>query len=618
MAKPIGKRPENFWKTLRTLLHYMGNHRFLLLAVAVLVSLSALANLLGTYMLKPIVNDYIIPRDVNGLIHAVALTACIYGAGVLSAYGYTQIMVVVAQKIVCEIREDLFHRMQSLPLRYFDTNPNGDTMSRFTNDVDTISDALNNSFAMMVQSFIQIVGTLTLIFILNWQLSLIVLLCYILMFAYIRFSGQRSRHYFGQQQRCLGRLNGFVEEMIQGQKVVKVFNHEQANMAEFRARNGELQQAATSALAYAGTMVPMVVSLSYVNYAIVAIVGGIMAINGWTDVGSLASYLVFVRQTAMPINQFTSQSNLILTAMSGAERIFELMEQEPERDEGRVTLTSVARRSDGSLYECVQNSRMWAWRHPRADGSVELVALRGDVRFDHVRFGYDSGRPILHDISLYAKPGQKIAFVGATGAGKTTITNLINRFYDVDQGSITYDGIDVRLIRKADLRRSLSIVLQDTHLFTGTIADNIRYGKLDASMEEVVQAACLANADSFIRRLPNGYDTRLSGDGASLSQGQRQLLAIARAAIADPPVLILDEATSSIDTRTERLIEKGMDSLMEGRTVFVIAHRLSTVRNADAIMVLDHGRIIERGSHDELIARKGTYYQLYTGMFELS
>ena len=618
MAKPIGKRPENFWKTLRTLLHYMGNHRFLLLAVAVLVSLSALANLLGTYMLKPIVNDYIIPRDVNGLIHAVALTACIYGAGVISAYGYTQIMVVVAQKIVCEIREDLFHRMQSLPLRYFDTNPNGDMMSRFTNDVDTISDALNNSFAMMVQSFIQIVGTLTLIFILNWQLSLIVLLCYILMFAYIRFSGQRSRHYFGQQQRCLGRLNGFVEEMIQGQKVVKVFNHEQANMAEFRARNGELQQAATSALAYAGTMVPMVVSLSYVNYAVVAIVGGIMAINGWTDVGSLASYLVFVRQTAMPINQFTSQSNLILTAMSGAERIFELMEQEPERDEGRVTLTSVARRSDGSLYECVQNSGMWAWRHPRADGSVELVELRGDVRFDHVRFGYDSGRPILHDISLYAKPGQKIAFVGATGAGKTTITNLINRFYDVDQGSITYDGIDVRLIRKADLRRSLSIVLQDTHLFTGTIADNIRYGKLDASMEEVVQAACLANADSFIRRLPNGYDTRLSGDGASLSQGQRQLLAIARAAIADPPVLILDEATSSIDTRTERLIEKGMDSLMEGRTVFVIAHRLSTVRNADAIMVLDHGRIIERGSHDELIARKGTYYQLYTGMFELS
>ncbi len=618
MAKPIGRRPDNFWKTLGTLLHYMGNHKFLLLIVAVLVSLSALANLLGTYMLKPIVNEYIVPRDMAGLIRAVALTACIYAGGVLSAYGYTQIMVVVAQKIVGEIRENLFHRMQSLPLRYFDTNANGDTMSRFTNDVDTISDALNNSFAMMVQSFIQIVGTLTLIFILNWQLSLIVLVCYILMFAYIQFSGRRSRYYFGEQQRSLGLLNGFIEEMIQGQKVVKVFNHEEANMTKFRARNGELQQAATSALAYAGTMVPMVVSLSYVNYAIVAIIGGIMAINGWTDVGSLASYLVFVRQTAMPINQFTSQSNLILTAMSGAERIFALMEQEPEIDEGKVTLTSVARRNDGTLYECPQNSGMWAWRHPRDNGKVELVELRGDVRFDHVDFSYDKGHPILHEVSLYAKPGQKIAFVGSTGAGKTTITNLINRFYDVDSGSITYDGIDVRLIRKADLRRSLSIVLQDTHLFTGTIADNIRFGKLGASMEEVVRAAKLANADSFIRRLPKGYETWVSGDGASLSQGQRQLLAIARAAIADPPVLILDEATSSVDTRTERLIEKGMDSLMEGRTVFVIAHRLSTVRNADAIMVLDHGRIIERGSHDELIARKGIYYQLYTGMFELS
>lgn len=617
MAKPIGKRPENFWKTLRTLLHYMGNHRFLLLAVAVLVSLSALANLLGTYMLKPIVNDYIIPRDVSGLIHAVALTACIYGAGVLSAYGYTQIMVVVAQKIVCEIREDLFHRMQSLPLRYFDTNPNGDTMSRFTNDVDTISDALNNSFAMMVQSFIQIVGTLTLIFILNWQLSLIVLLCYILMFAYIRFSGQRSRHYFGQQQRCLGRLNGFVEVMIQGQKVVKVFNHEQANMAEFRARNGELQQAATSALAYAGTMVPMVVSLSYVNYAVVAIVGGIMAINGWTDVGSLASYLVFVRQTAMPINQFTSQSNLILTAMSGAERIFELMEQEPERDEGRVTLTSVARRSDGSLYECVQNSGMWAWRHPRADGSVELVELRGDVRFDHVRFGYDSGRPILHDISLYAKPGQKIAFVGATGAGKTTITNLINRFYDIQKGSITYDGIDVKLIKKADLRGSLGIVLQDTHLFSGTIRDNIRYGKPEASEEEVIAAAKLANAHEFIRHLEHGYDTVLSGDGSALSQGQRQLISIARAALANAPVLILDEATSSIDSRTEKIVQDGMDKLMKGRTTFVIAHRLSTIKNSDVIMVLDQGRIIERGNHESLLAKKGIYYQLYTGALEM-
>ena len=619
MAKPISnKRPDNFWKTLRNLLHYMGNHRFLLLLVAVLVSVSALANLFGTYMLKPIVNNYIVPRDVDGLILAVIFTACIYGVGVLSAFGYTQIMVVVAQKIIKEIREDLFHRMMTLPLRYFDTNPNGDTMSRFTNDVDTIADALNNSFAMMVQSFIQIVGTLTLIFILNWQLSLIVFVCYIIMFAYIKFSGKRIRYYFGNQKKYLGNLNGFIEEMINKKKVVKVFNHEDANMEEFKRRNKQLQKAATSAMSYSSTMVPMVVSLSYINYAIVAVLGGIMAIKGWTDVGSLASYLVFVRQTAMPINQFTQQSNLILVALSGAERIFTMMEEKPELDAGKVTLTNVAKHKDGTLYECAYNSGQWAWRHPRKDGSVELVPLAGDVRFDHVKFGYDRSKVILNDITLYAKPGQKIAFVGATGAGKTTITNLINRFYDVDEGSITYDGIDVRLIAKDDLRRSLSIVLQDTHLFTGTIADNIRYGKLDASMEEVVRAAKLSNADSFIRRLPQGYETMVRGDGANLSQGQRQLLAIARAAIANPPVLILDEATSSIDTRTERLIEKGMDSLMEGRTVFVIAHRLSTVRNADAIMVLDHGVIIERGNHEELIAQRGQYYQLYTGMFELS
>ena len=606
------KKPKNLRYTLRTLLSYLGRHKLLLLAVAVLVTISALTNLLGTYMIRPVVNS-LAAGAFSDLVAGVAVTAGIYGLGVLSSYGYTQIMVRAAQKVLRDIRRDLFAHLQTLPLQFFDSHRHGDVMSYFTNDVDTISDALNNSFAMVIQTFIQVVGTLAILFILNWRLSLVVAVCYVVMFCYIRFSGKRSKKYYTRQQAALGELDGYIEEMMAGQKVVKVFNHEGASLEQFREKNEALRKAGTGAQSYAATMVPAVVTISYLNYAIVAVLGGIMAINGTTDVGSLASYLVFVRQATMPINQFTQQTNFLLAALAGAERVFQVMDQDSEVDEGRTVLVNV-KESGGRLSACPEKTGRWAWQRP--DGS--LTPLRGDVRFEHVDFGYEAGHPILRDISLYAEPGQKIAFVGSTGAGKTTITNLINRFYDVQGGRVIYDGIDVRDIKKDDLRRSLGIVLQDTHLFTGTIADNIRFGRLDATQEEIEAAARIANADSFIRRLPQGYDTPVTADGANLSQGQRQLLAIARAAVADPPVLILDEATSSIDTRTEALIEKGMDRLMEGRTVFVIAHRLSTVRNADAILVLEHGQVVERGSHEALLAQQGEYYQLYNGMFELS
>ena len=609
-----GKRPKDLKGALGTFAHYLGRHRVLILVVGVLAAVSAAANLLGTYMIKPVVNRFVAMGDVSGLVYGVGITAAIYAVGVLSTLGYTQIMVRAAQKVLLDIRRDLYHRLQTLPLSFFDRNKKGNLMSLFTNDVDTISDALNNSFAVVIQSTVQLVGMVLLLFLLNWQLSILVLAGYGVMFAYIRYSSRRSKFYFDRQQEHLGSLDGYIEEMTAGQKVVKVFSHEPANLSGFRARNQALQEAGSRAQAYAATMIPAVVTISYFNYAIIAVLGGLMVLNGQSDLGSLASYLVFVRQSAMPINQLTQQGNFLLVALAGAERIFRTMEEEPEVDRGAVELVRVRREEDGTLTPCRESTGRWAWRDS-ARPSAPLVPLRGDVRFDHVTFGYEPGQTVLRDLSLYAKPGHKIAFVGSTGAGKTTITNLINRFYDVTGGTITYDGIDVRDIRKDDLRRSLGIVLQDTHLFTGTVMENIRYGNLDATDEECMAAAKLANADGFIRRLPDGYNTMLTGDGANLSQGQRQLLAIARAAVADPPVLILDEATSSIDTRTEKLVQDGMDALMTGRTTFVIAHRLSTVRNSDCIMVMEQGRIIERGTHDELIEKKGKYYPLYTGNF---
>ncbi len=598
--------------TLRIFVSYLGRHKFMLLIVSILVTVSALANLLGTYMIRPVVNN-LANGDLHSLAIGVLVAAGIFAIGALAAWGYSQTMVKAAQQVVFDIRRDLFAHMQTLPLRFFDQKRHGDIMSLFTNDIDTIADALNNSFAMAIQSFIQMIGTLVILYILNWKLSLIVTVCYGIMFWYMKFSGAKSKVFYAKQQQSLGELDGYIEEMVSGQKVVKVFNHEQASLQEFLEKNEKLRKEGTGAQSYAATMVPVVVSISYINYAIVAVLGGILAMRGMADVGSLASYLVFVRQAALPINQFTQQSNFLLSALAGAERVFDVMNLEPEVDEGDVTLVNV-RKENGILKECQEKTGKWAWRSK--DG--KLTMLRGDVRFENVDFGYTKEHMILKNISLYAKPGQKIAFVGSTGAGKTTITNLINRFYDVQGGTVVYDGIDVRKIKKDALRHSLGIVLQDTHLFTGTVADNIRFGKLDATQEEIERAARIANAHSFIRRLPDGYDTMVTADGENLSQGQRQLLAIARAAVADPPVLILDEATSSVDTRTEELIEKGMDQLMEGRTVFVIAHRLSTVRNANAIMVLEQGKIVERGDHAELLEQRGKYYQLYHGMFELS
>lgn len=647
MAKYVGyKRPKDTKKAIKHLLVYLGHYKWMFMLVALLVLISAGANVAGTYLVKPVVNHFIVPGDMEGLLKAVIAMGVMYACGALCTFGYNRIMVKVSQKVIQDIRNDLFAHVQKLPLKYFDAHTHGELMSRFTNDVDTVQEAMNNSFAMIIQSFIMLFGTLIMMMVLSVRLSVIVIVFLVIMFFFIKFNSKHSKKYFNRQQEELGKINGFVQEMMAGQKVEKVFNHEQKNFEKFCEMNESFRKESTNALAFAGMMIPTIVSLSYLNYAISACVGGLFTLKGLMDLGSLSSYLIYVRQSAMPLNQFTQQVNFLLSALSGAERIFDMMDEKPEIDEGSVTLCNAVKNADGSLTECSQYMGVFAWKVPAelntywnsasykekvksqpidknmdkaaANDGTYLVELRGDVRFKNVVFGYIPGKTILNDVTLYAKPGQKIAFVGSTGAGKTTIINLINRFYDIQSGTITYDGIDIKDIKKDDLRKSLAMVIQDTHLFTGTIADNIRYGKLDATDEEVRNAALIANADSFIRRLPDGYNTMLYSDGSNLSQGQRQLLAIARAAIAKAPVLILDEATSSVDTRTEGLIEKGMDAIMEGRTVFVIAHRLSTVRNSKAIMVLEKGQIIERGSHDELLEQKGRYYQLYTGQFEFS
>ena len=643
-------RPKNLKGTLVRLLSYLKPYRVRMVVVFVCIAVQCACNVLATSLLNPLLTGLALPNSlesteaiakagitltpfdfINNLAFSnnklaylgavVGLMAAIYVLSLVVNYTLNRLLVAVSTSTIKKLRDDLFAHMQTLPIRVFDTNTHGELMSRYTNDIDMMNEFIARAIPQFASSLMTIVGVFTMMFIQDWKLALVMVGMLVLMGIIVKFIGGRSKKNFVAQQAAVGKLNGYIEELTEGQKVVKAFNHEELSIEQFDKINSHWAEVSARANSYANVMGPIMNNLSHFFYAGIAVIGALIATrsqNPLDYVGTIAAFLLYIRNITMPIQQIAQQINLLFMAVAGGERVFALMDTPSEVDDGYVTLVNAQIDPDGNITECAERTGHWAWKHPHADGSVTYTELRGDVRFEDVTFGYEEGKTVLHDVSLYAKPGQKIAFVGSTGAGKTTITNLINRFYDVPDGKIRYDGININKIKKADLRRSLAMVLQDTHLFTGTVMDNIRYGRLDATDEECIAAAKSANAHQFIMHLPDGYNTVLTRDGENLSQGQRQLLAIARAAVADPPVLILDEATSSIDTRTEWLIEKGMDALMEGRTTFVIAHRLSTVRNSDAIMVLEHGVIIERGSHDDLIAQKGKYYQLYTGMFELS
>ena len=630
MRQPNNKKgPEGMAKVnkdvVKRLMSYIGHYKLRFAAVLICIVVNALAMVSGSLYLQTLIDSYITPLlqaatpDFAPLFRSILIMGCIYAVGILACLFYNRTMVSIAQGTLKRIRDEMFEHMQTLPIRYFDTHTHGDIMSHYTNDTDTLRQMLAQSIPQMFSSLITIISVFFAMLFTSWQLTIFVL-CFV--FIMLQVTGRvagKSGYYFIRQQKALGDVNGYIEEMINGQKVIKVFCHEEKAKEIFDQKNEELCKDASAANSFANILMPIMGNLGNLQYVLLATIGGTMALGGagGMTVGTIASFLQLSRSFMNPISQISNQLNMVVMALAGAERIFKLMDEEPEVDEGYVTLVNAKYDENGELTESKERTGLWAWKHPHGDGTLTYTKMRGEVRFYDVDFGYNEEKIVLHNISLYAEPGQKVAFVGSTGAGKTTITNLTNRFYDLADGKIRYDDININKIKKADLRRSLGVVLQETNLFTGTIMENIRYGKLDATDEEVYAAAKLANADDFIRLLPNGYDTVITGNGGSLSQGQRQLIAIARAAVADPPVMILDEATSSIDTRTEAIVQRGMDALMKGRTVFVIAHRLSTVRNSDVIMVLEQGRIIERGSHDKLIAEKGKYYQLYTGAFEL-